>query len=91
VECYFDEAFPLIEDLITLQIFGTMLEGAFGWPRPYVSEVVISEDELQRLLEWCAGALPNWSREGVIPVEHGREEYFEKGTLCGCSQAVILL
>ncbi len=78
---YFDAVFPLIEDVMTLQVFGTMLEGAFGWPKPYVSEVVISEDELQRLLEWCAGALPNWSREGVIPVEYGREEYFQKRNL----------
>jgi len=35
---YFDDAFPLIEDSMIRQVFGTMLEGAFGWPRPYVSE-----------------------------------------------------
>jgi hypothetical protein len=78
---YFDEAFPLIEDSMIQQVFGTMLEGASGWPRPYVSEAVLSEDELQSLLQWCAGTLPNWSREGVIPVEYGLENYFEKRNL----------
>jgi len=78
---YFDEAFPLIEDMIALQVFGTMLAVAFERSGPYVSEVVISEDEFQRLLAWCAGALPNWSREGVIPVEYSREEYFERKNL----------
>jgi hypothetical protein len=38
-------------------------------------------DELRSLLEWCAGALPNWSRDGVIPVECGPESYFEKRNL----------
>lgn len=78
---YFDEAFPLIEDVIALQVFGTMLTGAFERPGPYASEVVISEEEFQKLLEWCAYALPNWSREGIIPVEHSREEYFERKNL----------